>query len=377
MKISRFEVTPLTNRGLLLQVHTDEGLIGLGAPMNYEHGRTVERAIMDMSDYLIGRDPLQIEDHWQTLFRSSYSRQMPILLSALSGIEMACLDILGKTVGLPVWKLLGGSVRDRVRVYGGASSATPELAADNARQKVAEGFTAIKTTPFPDPVRTIETPAGIDKVIFIIESMREAVGPQIDIAIDFHRATSPAFAKLLLRELEPLRPFFVEEPTRAMPDNVGPLLELARSTTIPIATGERCATRWGFRELCEQKAAAIIQPDIRHCGGVLEMKKIAALAEIHEITIAPHSAADPLGVVASVHAMAGTPNFLIMEYGGGGGEGFFTEALQMKDGFVELPQGPGWGVEIDPEGLKAFTHQGPWRMRTMRRHPEDGSYSDF
>ena len=127
MKISHFDTTPLNNRGLLLRVHTDAGITGLGAPMNYEHGRTVERAILDMGDYLIGRDPLQIEDHWQTLFRSSYSRQMPILLSALSGIEMACLDILGKMAGLPVWKLLGGSVRERIRVYGGAGGATPAL----------------------------------------------------------------------------------------------------------------------------------------------------------------------------------------------------------------------------------------------------------
>lgn len=375
MKISHFDITPLSNRGLLLQIHTDEGLVGLGAPMNYEHGRTVERAILDMADYLIGRDPLQIEDHWQTLYRSSYSRQMPILLAALSGIEMACLDILGKTTGLPIWKLLGGSVRERIRVYGSAGGETPEQAAESARQRVEQGFTAIKAGPFPHAVRNIEPPAGIDRIIERIAAMREAVGPQIDIALDFHRAASPAMAKILLRELEPIRPLFVEEPTRST-DNIGPLLELARSTPIPIATGERCATRWGFREICERKAAAILQPDIRHCGGILETKKIAALAEVHEITIAPHNAADPLGVVASIHAMAGTPNFLIMEYSGGGGEGFFTEPLQMKDGFVELPQGPGLGVEIDPEGLEAFTHRGDWRQRSMRRHPEDGSFSD-
>ena len=205
MKITRFDVTPLNNRGLLLQVETDAGLTGLGAPMNYEHGRTVERAILDMGEYLIGRDPLQIEDHWQTLYRSSYSRQMPILLAALSGIEMACLDILGKTANLPVWKLLGGSVRERIRVYGSAGGATPEQAAQAARQRVEQGFTALKTTPFPNPVRPIETPAGIERVVSHIAAMREAVGPAIDIAIDFHRATSPALAKVLLRELEPLK----------------------------------------------------------------------------------------------------------------------------------------------------------------------------
>jgi galactonate dehydratase len=377
MKITRLDLTPLDNRGLLLRLHTDQGLIGLGSPMNYEHGRTVERALYDMADYLIGRDPLQIEDHWQTLFRSSYSRQMPILLSALSGIEMACLDILGKSAGLPVWQLLGGAVRQRIRAYAGVWGATPEEAASSARRSVAAGFTALKTTPFPHPVRPIESPAGIDRIVGLVAAVRQAIGPQIDLAIDFHRAASPALARLLLRELEPFRPFFVEEPTRAMPDNPGPLLEVARSTSIPIATGERCTTRWGFRELCEKKAAAIVQPDVRHCGGILEMKKIAALAEIHEILVAPHNAADPLGIVASIHAMAGTPNFLIMEYGGGGGEGFFKEPLKFSEGFVELPRGPGLGVELSEEGLEAHGHRGPWRLRTMRRHPEDGSFSDF
>jgi galactonate dehydratase len=345
--------------------------------MNYEHGRTVARAIADMADYLVGRDPLQIEDHWQTLFRSSYSRQMPILLSALSGIEMACLDLLGKSVGLPIWKLLGGSVRERIRVYGGAGGATPEKAAANAKRSVEAGFTAVKMTPFPKAVRPLETPAGINRIVAQVAAVRDAIGDEIDLAIDFHRAASPPLAKMLLRELESFRPLFVEEPTKAMPDTIGPLRELARSTCIPIATGERCSTRWGFREICESKAAAVIQPDIRHCGGIREMRRIAALAEIHEILVAPHSASDPLGLVASVHAMAPTPNFLIMEYGGGGGEGFFKEPLKMVAGFVELPQGPGLGVEIDDEGLENARHQGEWCLRTMRRHDEDGNFSDF
>ena len=175
---------------MLLRILTDEGLVGLGSPMNYEHGRTVARAIDDMGEYLIGRDPLQIEDHWQTLFRSSYSRQMPILLSALSGIEMACWDLLGKHVGLPVWKLLGGSVRDAIRVYGGAGGATPEDAAASARRSVEAGFTAVKTTPFPQAVRPIETPAEISRVVKHIAAIREAIGESVDLAIDFHRAAS-------------------------------------------------------------------------------------------------------------------------------------------------------------------------------------------
>ncbi len=374
MKITRFEVTPLIQRGLLLKVHTDEGLVGYGSPMNYEHGRTVERAIHDMGDYLIGRDPRQIEDHWQTLFRSSYSRQMPIMLSALSGIEHACLDILGKSLDVPVWRLLGGSCRDRIRVYGGTGGNTPEEYAANAKARVAEGFTAVKCTPFPDPVRYVDSPAMTDSIVARVAAIREAVGSSIDIGIDFHRVVSPAMARLLLKELEPYRPMFVEEPTH--PENVDALLEITRSTTIPIATGERNTTRWGFREMIEKKAAAILQPDIRHCGGILEMRKIAALAEIHYIALAPHSSADPVGVAASIQAMAATPNFMIQEYGGGAGDSLFVEPLTFKDGFIELPQKPGLGFEISEEGLEK-NRATSWRLRTMRRHPEDNSFSDF
>ena len=374
MKITRFVVTPLIQRGLLLEVHTDEGLIGYGSPMNYEHGRTVERAIHDMGDYLIGRDPRQIEDHWQTLFRSSYSRQMPIMLSALSGVEHACLDILGKSLDVPVWRLLGGSCRDRIRVYGGAGGNTPEAYATNAKARVAEGFTAVKCTPFPDPVRYVDSPTMIDSIVGRVAAIREVVGPSIDIGVDFHRVVSPPMAKLLLKELEPYRPMFVEEPTH--PENVDALLEIARSTTIPIATGERSTTRWGFREMVEKKAAAILQPDIRHCGGILEMRKIATLAEIHYIALAPHSAADPVGVAASIQAMAATPNFMIQEYGGGAGDSLFVEPLSFKDGFIELPQKPGLGFEISEEGLEE-NKATSWRLRTMRRHPEDNSFADF
>ena len=162
-------------------------------------------------------------------------------------------------------------------------------------------------------------------------------------------------AKIIIRELEHLKPFFIEEPTKMIPGSVDALKEVARSTHIPIATGERCTTRWGFYEICHKRAAAILQPDIRHCGGILEMKKIANLAEIHEIMVAPHSAADPVGIVASIHAMAGTPNFLIHEFGGGAGEGIFKEPLHFEDGFVDLPQGPGLGFEIDEAGLKENT----------------------
>ena len=374
MKITSLEATPIRPRGLLLRVHTDEGLVGWGSPMNYEHGRTVERALMDMADYLVGRDPRRIEDHWQALFRSSYSRQMPILLAALSGLDMACLDILGKSLDAPVWRLLGGPVRDRIRVYSSVGGPSPGEYADNARSVVAKGFTAVKMTPFPDPVRYIDTPAVVDEVLSRVAAVREAVGSRVDVAVDFHRAVSPAMARILVKELEPLRPMFVEEPTH--PENVDALLEITRSTSIPIATGERNTTRWGFREICEKKAAAVLQPDVRHCGGILEMRRIAAYAEVHYLAVAPHSAADAVGVAASLQAMAATPNFLIQEFGGGTGEGLFTEPLRFEDGFVPLPQGPGLGIEIDPAGLEAHRLT-DWPLRAMRRSAEDGSVSDI
>lgn len=374
MKITKLETTPIESRGLLLQMHTDEGLVGLGSPMNYEHGRTVERAVHDMGDYLIGKDPRQVEDHWQALFRSSYSRQMPILLAALSGIEMACLDILGKSLDVPIWRLLGGSCRDRVRVYGAAHGHTPEEFAQSARKSVNQGFTAVKLTPFPDPIRYIDTPAAIETVIRRVAAVREAVGKEVDVAVDFHRAVSPAMAKLLLKELEPLTPMFVEEPTH--PENVDALLEITRSTSIPIATGERNTTRWGFREICEKKAAAVLQPDIRHCGGILEMRKIASYAEVHYIALAPHSAADAVGVAASIQVAATIPNLLIQEFGGGTGEGLFSTPLECVQGYVELPQQPGLGIEINHARLESYRLK-EWKLRPQRRDREDGSVNDI
>ena len=373
MKITRFEVTPLRSRALLLRVYTDEGIVGYGEPMNYEHGRVVERAIMDMAEYLVGKDPRQIEDHWQALFRSSYSRQMPILLSALSGIEQAMWDITGKWLGVPVWRLLGGSCRNRIRVYGAAGGRTPEECAKAARARVEQGFTAIKTVPFSTAVRYIDTPKVIDDAVARVAAMRDAVGRDVDIALDFHRILSPAMSIEFLRELEPLKPMFAEEP--CPPENVDALATIARSTSIPIATGERHTTRWGFREIVEKKAAAVLQPDIRHAGGIMEMKKIASLAEIHYITLAPHSAAGPVGIAASIQAMATVPNFLIQEFGGGTGEGLFVEPLNLVEGYVELPQDPGLGIEIDEEGLQANIAT-EYRGRTMWRLEEDGSVAD-
>lgn len=374
MKITKFETIPVQGRSLILRMFTDQGIIGYGEPMNYEHWRVVAQAIDDMAEYLVGKDPLQIENHWQAMYRSSYSRSMPVLVGALSGIEMAMWDVFGKVTDMPVWKLLGGSVRQRVRVYTGIGGNTPEQCVESAEKAVEAGFSAVKMGISTQPVRFVDTPKSIDMMVARVVAVREAIGNQVDIAVDFHRRLSPTMAAILIKELEPLRLLFVEEPCH--PENNQPLLKLSESTTIPIATGERHLTRWGFRKLVEKEMCAVLQPDIRHCGGLLELKKIAAMAEIHNIAIAPHNAAGPIGVSASIHVMATVPNLLICEGGHQLGEGLFKTPMVFKDGFIELPTAPGLGVDMIDEAVEAIRDE-TFRLRGMFWHQDDGSFADF
>ena len=283
-------------------------------------------------------------------------------------------DVFGKFVGLPVWKLLGGSVRDRVRVYTGIGGGTPEQCAQNARKSVAEGFTAVKMGASSKPVRYIDTPKAVEEMVARVAAVREAVGKEVDIAVDLHRRLSPAMAMIVVKELEPLKLLFAEEPCH--PENNEALITLARSTTVPIATGERHLTRWGFREIVEREAVAVLQPDIRHCGGILELKKIANLAETHYLALAPHNASGPIGVVASVHTMATVPNFLICEGGHRRGEELFKKPLVFKDGFVELPTDPGLGIEMADEAIEAVRDD-TYRLRGMFRFEDDGAFADY
>ena len=374
MKITEIETVPIQGRAMVLKMYTDEELVGYGEPMNYEHWRVVARAVDDMAEYLVGRDPLQIEDHWQAMYRSSYSRSMPILVGALSGIEMAMWDLFGKTVGLPVWKLLGGSVRERVRVYTGVGGSSIEQCRESASKAVDAGFTAVKMGAATGPVRFVDTPRTIDTMVQRVAAVREVVGDEVDIAVDLHRRLSPTMGAILLKELEPLRLLFAEEPCH--PENNEPLLRLSQSTTVPIATGERHLTRWGFREVIEREMCDILQPDIRHCGGILELKKIAAMAEVHNMAIAPHNAAGPIGVAASVQVMATIPNLLISEGGDRRGEGLFKEPLRFKNGFIELPTAPGLGVDMEDEVLEAIRDE-TYRLRGMFRHKDDGAFADY
>lgn len=371
MKITKLDLFHVKPRWLFLKMHTDEGIVGWGEPIVEGRARTVETAVRELESYLIGKDPREIEQHYQAMYRHQFYRGGPVLCSAISGVEQAMWDIYGKSLGLPVYRLLGGPTRNKVRVYAHAGGPTPVEAADRAKARVKEGFTALKVG-FPGSVRLIETPAFIVKCVDHIAAIREAIGNEIDIAIDFHGKFSPATAIRLIKELEPLRPMFVEEP--CLPENVDTLVTIARSTTIPIATGERLFTRFGFREAIEKQAAQIYQPDISHAGGIFEVRKIAAMAEAYYAGIAPHCPLGPISLAAGIQVDASIPNFVCQEHVSLG-EGYLKQPFVIKDGYVDVPTGPGLGIEVDEEAFADKIFDGSW-LNAQTYHA-DGSVADW
>ena len=343
IRITKLETFLVKPRWLFLKVHTDAGLVGLGEPITEGRAKTCAAAIEEIAPYLVGKDPRRVVHHWQAIYRHAFYRGGPILTSALSGIDQALWDIKGQALGVPVYELLGGPTRDRVRVY--AHARTPEA----VRQKRAEGFTAFKTGPFKQrPARFIEPPGFVKLVGEKFAELREAVGPDADIGIDFHGAISPATAKLLIKEIEPFQPMFVEEPVACQ--NVDVMAEIARGTHLPIATGERLFTKWGFREVLEKGAAVVLQPDLCHAGGITECRLIAGMAEAYYATIAPHNPLGPISLAAGVQLAASIPNFLCQEQVSLG-EGYLKQPFVVRDGYLELPKGPGLGIELDEDAL--------------------------
>ncbi len=271
LKITRLETFLVKPRWLFLKVHTNAGLVGLGEPLLEGRALTVAQAVKEIEPYLLGKDPRQVVHHWQAIYRHAFYRGGPILTSALSGIDIALWDIKGKALGVPIYELLGGPTRQRVRVY--AHARTPEA----IRDSLARGFTAFKTGPAKRrPARFIETPAEVRHITERFAELRKTAGDDADLAIDFHGAISPALAKVLIRALEPYQPMFIEEPINCQNHDL--MADIARGTHLPIATGERVFTKWGFREVLEKKAAAILQPDLCHAGGITEVRLIAGMA---------------------------------------------------------------------------------------------------
>ena len=342
-KITKLETYLVKPRWMFLEIHTDAGFIGLGEPITEGRALTCQAAVKEIEPYLIGKDPRAVVHHWQAIYRHAFYRGGPILTSALSGIDQALWDIKGKALGVPVYELLGGPTRNKVRAYSHAR--TPEA----MRADVARGFRAFKTGPAKRrPARYVETPAEVAYAVEKFAELRKAVGNDVDIAIDFHGAVSPAHAKMLIKGLEPYNPYFVEEPCQAQNHDI--MAEIARGTHLPIATGERVFTKWGFREVLEKKAATILQPDMCHAGGITEVRLIAGMAEAYYASIAPHNPLGPISLAAGVQLAASIPNFLCQEQVSLG-EGYVKQPFNIRDGYLDLPTGPGLGIELDKQKM--------------------------
>ncbi|QYR20554.1 galactonate dehydratase [Paenibacillus sp. sptzw28] len=382
MKIKSMELFKVAPRWLFLKITTDDGLVGWGEPIVEGKADTVMAAVNEMSDYLIGRNAGNIEDLWQVLYRGGFYRGGPILTSAISGIEQALWDIKGKRLGVPVYELLGGPVRDKMRVYAWIGGDKPSEVAASATAQVAAGYTALKMNGTAE-FEWIDSALKVEQAVENLARVREAVGYGIGIGIDFHGRVHKAMAKALIKEMEPFKPMFIEEPV--LPENNEALREIARITAVPIATGERMYTRWGFKQLLSEGWADIIQPDLSHAGGIWEVRKIAAMAEAYDVAVAPHCPLGPIALAASLQLDFCTPNAFIQEQSLGihynvGSDllDYLTDGtvFHYKDGFVERLSAPGLGIDINEEHVRKLSEAGHrWRNPVWRNN--DGSVTEW
>lgn len=383
MKITKLELIPVKPRWMFLKMYTNNGLVGLGEPILEGHTQAVAAVVHEYEEYLIGKDPRQIEHHVQALYKGGFYRGGPIMLSAISGIEQAMWDIKGKYYNCPVYEMLGGKCRDKIRMYshikvaGTAGDFPVESMLKMADQRLSEGYTALKYSIIP-PMQFIETPESTRLHIERFRRVREHIGEKIDLAIDFHGRVSPAMAVRLAEGLAPYMPMFIEEP--CLPENVDCMAAIARSTSIPIAAGERLFSKYAYRELMEKQAVKIVQPDLCHVGGIFEGRKIASLAEMYYAAIAPHNPLGPVSLAACLQLDACTPNFLVQEHPGNAdrsdlGVGYIKEPFEIKNGYIEVPSKPGLGVELDEDALQDKIYDGQWV--TPRLTYEDGSIAEW
>lgn len=384
MRITALKTYAVPPRWLFLKVETDQdGLCGWGEPVIEGRAATVEAAVHELSDSVIGRDPRHIEDIWQTLYRGGFYRGGPILMSAIAGIDQALWDITGKALGAPVHALMGGPVRERVRMYAWIGGDRPADVGRQAREIVAKGFTAFKMNGTAE-LAIVDSHARIDEAVARVAEAREAVGRDVGIAIDFHGRVHRPMAKVLLRELEPFHPLFVEEPV--LPENLSILPAITSGLGYPIATGERLFHRSQFRPVLESGAVDIVQPDLSHCGGLTEGRKIATLAETYDVALAPHCPLGPLTLAASLQLDAVAHNAFIQEFSLGIHYNVNSDILDYlvdpapltvdADGFLPVPTGPGLGVEIDEAVVIERAKQGHAWRNPIWRHA-DGSVAEW
>jgi len=382
MKITSVQTFLVPPRWLFLKIDTDEGISGWGEPVLEGRAATLATLVDEMSDFLIGRDPRHINDIWQTLYRNGCYRGGPVLMSAISGIDQALWDITGKFHNAPVYALLGGAQRRSIRGYiwiGGDRSTG--LVADALAAREA-GYTAVKLNVC-DELVIVDTYAAVDRIVQSLGELRAAVGPSLDLAFDFHGRVHAPMARVLVRELEPLRPMFIEDPVA--PGQLEALAALSASTSVPLAVGERMHGRAEFKALFEARAAQVINPDPAHVGGITETIRLGAMAEAYDVALAPHCPLGPIALAACLQVDAICYNAFIQEQSLGihynvGNDllDYMTEATRFsyEGGSILIPDGPGLGVEVDEAYVRTRAGQGHrWRAPVWRH--KDGSIAEW
>jgi galactonate dehydratase len=345
--VKAFVVDELGTNRVFAKVYTDTGLTGLGEGTLASRSQAIAATISENERYLLGQDPRAIEGLWQAMYRYPRWRGGPVLNSAISAIDTALWDILGQSLQVPIWQLLGGACRDRIRLMAQVGGASPEAAAEQAQALVADGYTAMKTSPYPLSDGPISPHALIRASVARVRAIRQAVGEDVDIMFDCHGMFTPVMAVDLARRLDEYRPFFLEETTQA--EDLDTLAWVAARTRVPLATGERLFTKWGFADLVARHLVSYVQPDVAHCGGISELKKIATLAEAHFIDVAPHHGNSEVTTLASLHVDASTPNCVLQERPQPSPltPDLFGGTIAIEDGYALLPAGPGLGFDLD------------------------------
>ncbi|MBV8623179.1 MAG: galactonate dehydratase [Herbaspirillum sp.] len=378
-KISTFIVPP---RWCFLKIETDEGIVGWGEPIVEGRAHSVAATVDELADYLVGKDPRNIEDHWTVLYRGGFYRGGAIHMSALAGIDQALWDIKGKALGVPVHQLLGGAVRNAIRVYSWIGGDRPADTAAAAKNAVARGFTAVKMNG-TEELQFIDSHDKIELTLANVQAVREAVGPNVGIGVDFHGRVHKPMAKVLIKELEPYKLMFIEEPV--LSENYEALKEIAHLTSTPIALGERLYSRWDFKRILSEGYVDIIQPDVSHAGGITETRKIAMMAEAYDVALALHCPLGPIALASCLQVDAGSYNAFIQEQSLGIHYNESNDLLDYirdknvfayEDGYVKIPQGPGLGIEINEEYVRQRAEVGHRWRNPIWRH-KDGSFAEW
>ena len=382
MKITRLTTFIVPPRWCVLKIETDEGITGWGEPVLEGRAHTVAAAVDELADYLIGKDPRHIEDHWTVLYRGGFYRGGGVHMSALAGIDQALWDIKGKALGVPVSELLGGHVRSRIKVYSWIGGDRPSETAAAAQAAVARGFTAVKMNG-TEEVQYVDSYDKVERCLQNVAAVREAVGPNVGIGVDFHGRVHRPMAKVLVKELEPYKLMFIEEPV--LSEHEEALKEIARISPTPIALGERLYSRWDFKRVLQGGYADIIQPDPSHAGGITETRKIASMAEAYDVALALHCPLGPIALAANLQLDAVCYNAFIQEQSLGIHYNQANDLMDYvsnpgvfayQDGMVAIPTGPGLGIEVNEDYVRERAQQGHrWRNPVWRHR--DGSFAEW